>query len=104
MIWPDNLNSNRQPLVAEPCGNGERWTTRHGDREDRFHPFMVGFHRFACNLLRPMFVDVEWEKLSRGNDEKVVFFKKSSNRAVPFRAHDRCCGNLESREFQAAFN
>src|SRR6202022_3422291 len=88
MIGTYDLNPDRQSLVAEASRHCECRTTRHGDGKHAFHPFVVGFHLLASDLLRPMGVYVEWKELGCGNNEEVILFEKSSHGVIPFRAHD----------------
>src|SRR5215475_11761678 len=104
MIGGNNLDADRQTLITKASRNRKRWTSRHGDENHAYHPFMIRFHSPTCDLVRPVRVHVERKQLCRRSDEVIVSFKESLHGLIPLCAHERCGSYIKGREFEPALD
>src|SRR5262245_23594162 len=104
MIGGNYLDADRQTLIAKAGRSRKCRTSRHGDENHAFHPFMIRFHSPTCDLVRPVHVHVERKQLCCRSDEVIVSFKESPHGLIPLCTRERCSGYIKGREFEPALD
>ncbi len=82
-IGCNNLNADRQTRGAKARRCCERRAAGHGHEQLHLYPFMIGRHCMVRDACRPFILDRKREKLSGGQNEKIILPEELQHRQVP---------------------